>query len=221
MKRLIYKLYLFSILAFVIACSNNEHAVEFPDSINQLSFDKSYIPNNIAFSGKTQNGLHWIDKTGENWFILTKEEISYEDNIDEKDYYENIKWHGYFVHKVDDNNFQLISDFTDSIKDCDVNMTFNFLYDYFKISDLNKDSVCEVSIVYESGCMGDNSPKNLVVRFFDQSNEYKLRGETIVDFEGQRYGGTFELTPLSKSAPVEVQKHLISIFDKQKNSGIK
>ncbi len=221
MEILKHKLYLFSILTLVIACSNNKHTDEFPDSINQLSFDKSFILNNISLLGQTQNGLHWIDKTGENWFILTKEDIIYEDNIDEKDYYESLKWHGYLVHKVEDDKYQLVNSFTDSIKDCDVDMTFNFLYDDFKILDLNKDSVCEVSIVYESGCMADNSPKDLVVRFFDQSKEYILRGETLINFDGQKFGGSFELTPISKSAPIKVQKYLISIFDKQKNAEIK
>ncbi len=221
MEILKHKIHLFAILTLALACSNAQHTDELQNSVIQLSFDKLFSPTNIEISGITQNGLHWIDKTGENWFILTKEDIIYEDNIDEKDYYESLKWYGYLVRKVEDDKYQLVNSFTDSIKDCDVDMTFNFLYDDFKILDLNKDSVCEVSIVYESGCMADNSPKDLVVRFFDQSKEYILRGETLINFDGQKFGGSFELTPISKSAPIKVQKYLISIFDKQKNAEIK
>jgi hypothetical protein len=79
------------------------------------------------------------------------------------------------------------------------------------VTDLDGDSIGEITVVYRIGCRSDVSPIGLKVLMIEDGTKYAVRGETRIEIEGTTMGGTRSLDPAAP--PGAFRAHLLERFD--------
>jgi hypothetical protein len=131
------------------------------------------IPKSIKFKGSLFECWTWKDKLGENIFIMSYFQPEINTNREEDGHTEEL--HAFhFVKK--DSVYKLLWKISDSEKDCDFDLTLEFLDGAALITDLDKDGIAETTIQYKLSCRSDVSPANMKLIMHEDSVKYALRG---------------------------------------------
>jgi len=221
------KIILFSIamiLCVLISCNKQENEKEITPQVKvkELVCKKSELPINIDYKGKIFQCKKWIDSNGENYLILTTEEIVERERklSGFSEYYKSLSWHGYHYCNNNGTDFKLIREFVDYIKDCEFDLMFEYMQDYIKISDLDNNNIGEFTVIYQMTCASDVSPWEIKLLMFENGNKYSIRGTTKVDYDGgESYGGEKFIDNAFKKGPQEFLNYAEVMFDRA--SGLK
>lgn len=202
----------FLILIFIVSCNPKEKNqtneidsvnIDKKDSIIAIVVDSTQIPKSIQFNGNLKKAIKWKDKIGENLVILS-----------ESGYHRNEK----FKHEFDDssdfelfayhfsltkNSSQQIWKMYDFVTDCPVDIEAEFDSQFPTVTDLNKNGIAEVWIMYKTGCHGDVSPVSLKLIMYEGNKKYAMRGENKVQVGADDYlGGEYKFDKAFESVPV-------------------
>lgn len=194
---------------------NQEVEVKF----EELPFNKEKFPNQISnFKGYIEQGKYWKDKNGDNYFILTFEPTIYKDKDDES--YKSQTGHGYHFCNNNTNDFTLVREFIDFVKDCQHDLTFDFLPEYFIVQDLNNNQFGEITVIYNMTCASDVSPYTIKLLMFENGEKYAIRGTTKVNAGGgEMYGGDITVDPSFNNVENSLKNYAVTQF--QRAAGIK
>lgn len=227
MKRIIVNLIAATTLVVIIcSCSNREETkveqtpekevnteVVDKDAFEELTFEKAKMPTQIkAYKGSIVDGKHWKDKNGDNYFILTFEDKTYND----REGTASLTGHGYHFCNNNTDEYSLVRVFNDFVKDCEFDLAFQFKEDYFTVQDLNNNQYGEVTVVYTVDCASDVSPLTMKLLLFENGEKYAIRG-TTKDMYGN--GGDMVVDKSFKSAENILKSNAITQF--QRAAGIK
>jgi len=140
-----------------------------PNTILQLSkYDIIDRKLNEKIWGRIIDSYTWEDKKGENIFIRSK-------LFDKK----TNSMHLYFYHfRVDSENYLLVRKFTDYVKYCDEDILAKNKIESIELTDINKDTVAEISFLYNVGCscINDSLPIKTKLILTTDGNKYAIRG---------------------------------------------
>lgn len=178
-----------------------------------MEFDIKNIPLTITnYKGKIYKGLRWQDNNGDNIFILTVGETK---SFYKSDYEQDVKtlnWHGYHYCNYNSNEYRIIQNFNDFVKDCEFDLMFNFIEEAFKVSDLNNNNIGEVFVLYNMTCASDVSPLTMKLILFENSEKYLIRGSTLVEFETEKYGGEIKVDKSFEKADNILKESALKLF---------
>jgi hypothetical protein len=170
----------------------------------KLEFNTTLFPTEFNFKGKIVNGLHWADKNGDNYLILTKDDLI-ENNVGEKSlsgFFRTLYWHGYIFSNNNFENYFLIREFHDFVKNCEYDLSFEFLNDFISVTDLDKNDIGEVTVIYKMTCASDISPWDIKLLMYENGIKYSIKGTTKTSLgNGETLGGekfnnqSFESSP--------------------------
>jgi hypothetical protein len=77
-----------------------------------------------------------------------------------------------------------------------------FLTNLTSVTDLNRNNLFETTIVYQTLCTGDMSPKNTKVIMREGRLKYAVRGESLVTLgRNVKYGGVFKTDEALNEVP--------------------
>ncbi|OCA75061.1 M949_RS01915 family surface polysaccharide biosynthesis protein [Chryseobacterium arthrosphaerae] len=153
------------------------HQTEKTDSLVTARIDSSQVPKGLKYKGDFKDGFRWKDKTGE-YMVITSETGVY---INESFAHENDGSDAeVFAHCYSLENNQQIWKVNDFIKDCMVDIDAAFKKNSLSVTDLDKNGIAEVWVMYEMACKGDVSPSDLKVIMYEGKQKFAMRGETKI-----------------------------------------
>ncbi len=108
----------------------------------------------------------------------------------------------YGYHFLGDDGSQLLWKIQDFIRDCEVDITLEYIESSLTVSDINKNGIGESAFLYKLSCKGDVSPDDLKLIMHESDKKYAIRGSMDLDVTG--YGlerGVMNIDPSFKGAP--------------------
>lgn len=185
--------------------------------VNQLDLTK--LPKGINYEGKIITAVRWTDSLGDNIIILTETGI-----------YQSKK----FKHETDGRDAELFayhyiikSDSAvqtwriyDFISDCPVDIEAKFIKNSFQVTDLNKDGVSEIWVMYKIVCQGDVSPCDMKIIMYQGQQKFAMRGQNKVllgkDENGKNHyiGGDYKYDKAFAEGPKEFLEFAKKMWDK-------
>ena len=183
-----------------------------PIKLTQL--DSNKLPFDIKLEGKIKNAVRWTDSLGDNMVITTETGI-----------FQNKK----FRHEEDGNDAELFAyhfliskdeakqtwKVYDFIKDCPLDIEASFIKNTFQVTDLNKDGVAEIWLMYKTVCHGDVSPCDMKIIMYQGPQKFAMRGKNKVKISDRDYvGGEYKFDPAFSSGPKEFLEFAKKLWQK-------
>lgn len=104
----------------------------------------------------------------------------------------------------------------DFIQECEFDLAYK--KNKIELTDLDKDGIKEVWLIYYMNCSSDLSPSTLKILTYEyknnKANKYALRGETLIDLESGSIGGNFK-ADFNNANPLFLQ-HAKKLWNKYK-----
>ncbi|MCH2234273.1 MAG: hypothetical protein MK078_08470 [Crocinitomicaceae bacterium] len=224
MKRIIFLLP----LTFIIACSGSESnendesksAETTTEEKNEIVMDltltkveQADLPGKCEYKGNLVDAHSWSDKNGKNYFIRTITEIEYGEEsgaTDEESWSSYGSQNLYAYHYATNSEGELeemrmVQDYVDM---CEFDIMMSHEINSLRLTDINQDSLAEVSFIYRLACTSDVSPSTQKLLLLENGIKYILRGNTQV--EG--FGGEFEIDESFDNAPAGFLSHCESLW---------
>jgi hypothetical protein len=176
-----------------------------------VKLDKGAIPAGIHFSGRIIEAVQWQDAIGDNIVIITetgeKRSVSGGDARDAELYA--------YHYTIRGEARMLTWKLYDYVKDCPVDIQANFIKSSFAVTDLDKDHVAEVWLMYNTACRGDVSPANMKVIAYEGSKKYAMRGRNRVRVsEKEMEGGEYVFDKNFENAPETFRQYAVMLWKK-------
>lgn len=157
------------------------------------------IPKEIKFSGKVKNAISWTDKLGEN-FVLTCETGEFKTKNAQNDSRDAEIYAYHYIRSK--NGFQQNWKIYDFVKDCPVDIQASFLKNTLAVTDLNKDGIGEIWIMYKTACQGDVSPCDMKIIMYQEKIKWAMRGQNRVQISDKEFdGGKYTFDKAFTDAP--------------------
>jgi hypothetical protein len=149
-------------------------------SFNMDSMGYGDLPTSVEYRGIPVEAVKWEDKAGKHIVLLTQtgpfREKQVEEVINEK-----AELYAYQFTYSDSSKTWLkqwkVYDFVECFG---VDMYIGFYSRSMTITDIDKDGIAEVTILYTSSCRGDVSPATKKLIMYEGVDKYAIRGETVI-----------------------------------------
>src|SRR6478609_8921190 len=144
MTRKHYFLFLFLLTTFITFAQ-----------INPTRIAVSQIPREIQYIAKVEDAMSWKDSTGSCMLVLTEtgEHVSHSGESFGKD----AELHAYCYVKRG-STYVPVWTMHDFIKECQTDISAEYISNAASFTDLDRDGVAEVWLIYRTACRGDVSP---------------------------------------------------------------
>ncbi len=176
MKTTLYKR-LFSLLILTTLKSVGQ------EKITLTPIDLTKLPAGTSYEGDLKAGHRWTDRNGDN-IVITTETKAYQSEKFEHESDGTDKELFAYHYIIKDNKATPTWRVYDYISDCPVDITVSFIHGAFKISDLDKNGIGEVWLMYKTACRGDISPADMKIIMYENGKKFAMRGTE------KRFGGT-------------------------------
>ena len=190
------------------------HSSKQIDKIEIINMDVSMLPKEIKYDGKIKQVLRWVDKIGEN-IVITTETGGYQNpKINHENDGTDVEVFAY--HYLVTNN-QVIKSWRvhDFVYDCPVDFEATFLDNTFQITDLNKNGIGEIWLMYKTVCHGDVSPYEMKIILYEGKTKYAMRGHNKVEVSpGEFYGGDYKFDKNFTYGPMEFRDFAKNLWNK-------
>jgi hypothetical protein len=154
------------------------------------------IPAGINLNGKIVQSAGWNDKNGNNFLFIT--ETSETDSGD----FRSKELFGYhYIRDLD--GTEKLWQINDFVYDCPLDLTLEFIPNSLTITDLDNNGIAESTFLYRLSCKGDVSPDDMKLMMHEGENKYAIRGEMLLELDGEIYGGSSTPDPAFNNAPAE------------------
>lgn len=182
------------------------------DSLVAIQIDSTKIPKSIEYKGNFKNAVSWNDESGENFVILSATGIFRNADKHEFDDSEDSELFAYHFN-LNKGKLLQVWKLYDFVKDCPVDIDAEFYNQFPKVTDLNKNDVPEIWIMYKTGCHGDVSPVTLKLIMYEGNKKYAMRGENKVQVGTDNYlGGEYKFDKSFNSAPDVFKNFAIKLW---------
>ncbi len=174
---------------------------------------KENLPKEIVFEGNIKEITRLNDSKGKHIILLTEtgETPSKKIVITEGETDFKIFAYDYLLDK-NENTYKLNWKIQDFIFNCEFDLIMGFVKDSHKITDLDKDGISEIWLMYEKTCTSDVSPSEMKIIMYEGKMKYALRGNSIVtvgiDENGikESMGGDYKLDENFINSPKEFKE---------------
>jgi hypothetical protein len=175
-------------------------AAQTPSGIQRLPVDVQRLPAGVTVTGQVVHAEHWQDKAGEHLLLLSLGPVvGHKPNTRNPDGYHDQNLYGYQFSKQG-GSFVRLWQVQDFVRECEFDLTCDFLLPSVQLTDLNNDGIAETSFLYKIGCRSDISPVKLKLIMHNGTAKYVLRGETQTKDGTSTYGGTYKPDPAFTAA---------------------
>lgn len=155
-----------------------------------IKISKADIPRHIKYVGEFIDAVHWHDSLGENVVIRSHTGL-YQTQADVDSGTNSAALFAY-RYLVKGDSAELGWKMTDFVKGCELDITANFLEDALHITDLDKDSIAEVWLIYQKACRGDVSPAEMKILMYEGDKKHAMRGVRRIQIsETEILGGEY------------------------------
>lgn len=183
--------------------------------ISITNIDSTKLPKEIKYVGHIINAVKYSDTLGTN-YILTTETGKYSSKNSAGDDFENAALYVYhYIVKTD--SMKLLWRIYDFNKECEFDIYVRFIGKTFKVTDLNKNGLAEVWVMYENQCTSDVSPAPTKIIMYESNKKYTIRGESKVQVSEREFiGGQYSLDDNLKNGNPLFRQFAINLWEKHK-----
>lgn len=182
------------------------------EPIKASRLDATQLPRTIDFQGKFKNALRWTDRAGEH-IVVTAETGVYHNKKNTQDWSDAELFAQHYLVKA--GVARQIWEVYDFVKDCPVDVQATFIKNTLQVTDLNKDGVAEVWVMYKTACQGDVSPATMKIIMYQGAQKFAMRGENKVKLsEKEQYGGEYTFDKTFLAAPKEFRDFAVRLWTK-------
>ncbi|RZJ61649.1 MAG: hypothetical protein EOO45_23115 [Flavobacterium sp.] len=140
-----------------------------------ITLNQKNLPAGIKYEGKLKKGLRWTDKNGGNVVITSETGIHRNEKFAHESDGEDAELFAYH-YIVKNNKVTTGWKIYDYISDCPLDITATFTDAAFQITDLNKNGIAEIWILYKTACSGDVSPADMKLIMYENGKKFAMRG---------------------------------------------
>ena len=154
--------------------------------------DSAGLPKKIKYIGHLFNAVMWKDSLGQN-IVTTSETGAFQRKTIEEDSYRDAAL--YACHYIlSGDSARLIWKVYDFNNECPLDLDLYFIDKTFAVTDLDKNGIAEVWLMFKNACHGDVSPVTTKIIMYEAGKKYALRGESKVKVSATEFmGGNFTL----------------------------
>lgn len=169
--------------------------------------DKKNLPAAIKYEkhdGIIQHAVQWTDKNGINMAICTETGVyEYNGDTDAGGSIGGSNAELYAYHYLVNNNAATLTwKVSDYIRDCPVDIEAHYIPNTFAVTDLNKNGLTEVWLMYVTVCHGDVSPLDMKIIMYEDKQKFAMRGQNKIKFSpGQFIGGEYKFDEAFAKGP--------------------
>jgi len=157
------------------------------EKISATKIDAMHLPVGITYEGKLKSATRWTDTNGDNIAFVT-ETGEYRNPKFQHDSDNGIDAELFAYHFImKDGKPSLYWKLYDLVSDCPLDLTASF--DDFRISDIDKNGVAEVWMLYKIACRGDVSAAEMKLIMYENGKKHAMRGTEKI-FQGINENGT-------------------------------
>jgi hypothetical protein len=177
--------------------------------------DTLKLPKEVKYPGKITYAVSWTDSLGLNYLFLT-ETGEYITKSPEGHDWKNAMLYAYHYIRKNDSK-KLLWRVYDYSKDCPFDISLKFIDKALNVTDLDKNGVAEVWLMYENQCTSDVSPAPTKIIMYEGNKKYAVRGENIIQISKDRYGdGKYTLDESLKKGNPLFKQFAINLWEKNK-----
>ncbi len=187
-------------LSLTLLCISSHGQIRF------TKLDSSSLPKNLNYVGHLINAVKWTDSLGPNYVMTTETGNVQSKTTDQKGYKDAALYAYHYVVRSDSST--LIWKVYDFNNECDLDLSLYFIDKTFTVTDLDKNGVGEVWLMYKSSCTGDVSPASMKIIMYEGNKKYALRGESKVKVSATEFmGGNFTLDNNFKTGNISFRQY--------------
>lgn len=205
-------LILFLGILFFASCggSGKTNSSESESGIRFSNFDKS-MASLLKVEGEIVAGRVWTDANGENVLVLSQiKEDSFSNEEGPSSLTRLLAKH--FVNEAGD--YRVVSEIEEVESDCGFDNRAAFSATLLAVTDLDKNGLAEIIVVYRLGCSSELSPDQLRLVMFENGKMHKISGTTIADYGEWKDGGKTFVDPSFEKLTEEQRNEAMRIWEK-------
>ena len=190
-------------MKFVLICFFLSLQIVFgQEKITLTKLTESDLPKGITFKGNLKEAVRWIDGSGVNLVITCETEEAVSKTAPSEDYREKYLFAYHYL--LFEDSIRQTWKVTDYIKECPLDIAADFVENTFQVTDLDKDGIAEVWMMYLLTCTGDVSPVEMKIIMYEGTQKHAMRGHNQVDVgNGQLEGGDYKFDKAFNQGPEE------------------
>ena len=184
------------------------------DTIEMVKIDLKDLPKGIKYTGKIKQALRWVDKNGDN-IVITTETGKYQNpKVQHENEGMDADLNAYHF-LVSENEAEASWKVNDFIHDCPNDLEANFIKNTLQVTDLDKNGIGEVWIMYKTACRGDVSPADMKIIMYEGDSRFKMSGQNKIEFgPGDYLGGEYTFDKAFKEGPKEFKDFAKNLWKK-------
>ncbi len=172
------------------------------------------LPAGVNYEGNVESASRWTDSLGDNIVVLTQTGIYQSKKFKHENDGSDAELFAYH-YTVKQNTVELTWKIYDFIKDCPVDIEASFIKNTFQVTDLNKDGISEVWIMYKTACHGDVSPCDMKIMMHQGQQKFAMRGKNRVKLSAKEtYGGDYKFDKAFTDGPIEFREFAKRLWSK-------
>jgi len=158
------------------------------------------LPRSITYEGLVERGLHFADRNGDNWVVVSTKEAT---KPGATDWDSTLRSKYLFVRHVvlDATGPRELRLLRDHEVDCDFDLLLRVTEEAFTVTDVDADGYGEVNLGYESACRSDVSPATYKFFLLENGAKFGVRGTTKVPDGTTWWGGDMKADPELEAQP--------------------
>lgn len=174
--------------------------------------DKDKLPKELVFKGRVKDAVQWADKAGNN-MVITTETGEYASKSGTDGYKDAELFAHHFI--SENGVFKQTWKVVDFTKECPLDLEATFIKNTFQVTDLNKDSIAEIWLMYKTVCHGDVSPCEMKVIMYEGNQKYAMRGQNRVEIDKNKFlGGEYTFDKAFMAGPQVFREHAKDLWSK-------
>lgn len=180
------------------------------------SMDMSVEHTGLTHEGTFKNLITWKDKEGEH-IVGTSETGSY---VSQKFKHESegqdAELFAYHYLKTPEGMKQTWRIY-DYVSNCPLDIEASFVTPPL-VTDLDKNGLAEIWVMYKTACHGDVSPVSLKIILYEGMKKFAMRGQSKVQLgEGKTEGGNFSFDKAFNEGPEQFRSYAKNLWEKYVN----
>jgi len=183
--------------------------------VKLTKLDRSTVPKNLDYLGHIINAVKWKDSLGLHYVIATETGKIQSKTVDEEGYKDAALYAYHYV--IKNEGSKLIWKVYDFNKECPVDLSLYYIDKTFAVTDLDKNGIAEVWLMYKNACQGDVSPMPTKIIMYEGNKKYALRGESNVKISATEFkGGSFTLDENFKNGNFTFKQYAEKLWTQNK-----
>ncbi|HTK20039.1 MAG TPA: hypothetical protein VL442_11015 [Mucilaginibacter sp.] len=185
--------------------------------VKVIHLKKADIPTDMKYKGGFRDAVQYTDKDGTHTVITTEAMLSSPSDDNESVYT------GYlhaFNYLQTGNTVTLVWQMNDLAGPCGPDQDTRFHAGSLDVTDLDKNGVCEVWLVYRVSCHGYQTPSPMKVIMHEGVKKYAMRGTTKLKLKvtpPQYMGGDYTFDAAFDTAPESFRAYAKQLWGKNLN----